>query len=122
MAHIVSSRNGIKIGLPSDTIGVMKNFSVGDSNKMVIKPISQKEYNDAKAEYAKVMAINSNKGGFVDEKSDIKLDGDDDVKSLTVAKQESGEDQIEVKETPVEPVKIGTRQGRMNKEDMESLL
>lgn len=111
MAHIVSSRNGITIGLASDTIGVMRNFSIGETNKMVVKPISQKEYDAAKAEYKRVQETARN-GGFVNEfdKGDAAAEGE----SLTAAVQAEGDDTVVVTEAEA-PSRVTSKRGRKNK-------
>lgn len=51
MAYIRSARNGLVIGIPSDTIGVMPRFNIGESNRAVIRPVQEHEFAKARKEH-----------------------------------------------------------------------
>lgn len=57
MALLKSARNGLTIGITSDTVGVIRNYAVGEDNKIVFGGIRRSLYDSAKKQADKPVTL-----------------------------------------------------------------
>lgn len=57
MAVLKSARNGLLVGITSDTIGVVRHYALGEDNKAVFGGIRRNLFNEAKKVADKPVAI-----------------------------------------------------------------
>lgn len=57
MALLKSARNGLTIGITSDTVGVIRNYAIGEDNKIVFGGIRRSLYDSAKKQADKPVTL-----------------------------------------------------------------
>lgn len=90
MPHVMSRRNGLRVGIPVDARGVIHRFAIGGGgNELIFEPIKRSQYNSSKKSEGSHTSIGSSTGKKSQEKVEttVQVAEDDEPPKKKPAKQ-----------------------------------